>query len=30
LIPAPAGECWQVVSVESEEDGQTRLVCDPC
>ena len=30
LIPAPAGECWQVVSVEPEEDGQTRLMCDPC
>jgi hypothetical protein len=29
LIPAPAGECWQVVSLEPE-DGQTRLVCDPC
>jgi hypothetical protein len=30
LIPAPTGECWQVVSVEPEEDGPTRLVCDPC
>jgi hypothetical protein len=30
LIPAPAGECWQVVGVEPEEDGQTRLMCDPC
>ena len=30
LIPAPAGECWQVVGVEPEEDGQTRLICDPC
>jgi hypothetical protein len=30
LIPAPAGECWQVVAVEPEEDGPTRLVCDPC
>jgi hypothetical protein len=29
LIPAPAGECWQVVGVELE-DGQTRLTCDPC
>jgi hypothetical protein len=29
LIPAPAGECWQVVAVEPEE-GQTRLRCDPC
>ena len=30
LIPAPAGECWQVVAVESKEVGPTRLVCDPC
>ena len=30
LIPAPAGECWQVVGVEPEEDGRTRLMCDPC
>jgi hypothetical protein len=30
LIPAPAGECWQVVGVEPEEDGPTRLMCDPC
>jgi hypothetical protein len=30
LIPAPAGECWQVVGVDPEEDGQTRLICDPC
>jgi hypothetical protein len=30
LIPAPAGECWQVVGVERDEDGQTRLMCDPC
>jgi hypothetical protein len=30
LIPAPAGECWQVVSVAPEEDGRTRLMCDPC
>ena len=29
LIPAAAGECWQVVAVEPE-DGQTRLRCDPC
>jgi hypothetical protein len=29
LIPAPAGECWQVVSVEPEGDP-IRLVCDPC
>jgi hypothetical protein len=30
LIPAPAGECWQVVDAEPEEDGPTRLMCDPC
>jgi hypothetical protein len=30
LIPAPAGECWQVVDAEPEEDGPTRLTCDPC
>jgi hypothetical protein len=30
LIPAPAGECWQVVSVEPEGDDPIRLVCDPC
>ena len=30
LIPAPAGECWQVVSVRSEENGLTGLMCDPC
>jgi hypothetical protein len=30
LIPAPAGECWQIVGVEPEEDGPTRLMCDPC
>jgi len=30
LIPAPAGECWQVVGLEPEEGGPTRLVCDPC
>ncbi len=30
LIPAPAGECWQVVVVEPEEDEPTRLMCDPC
>src|SRR6266516_6809439 len=30
LVPAPAGECWQVVDVEPEEDGPTRLMCDPC
>ena len=30
LIPAPAGECWQVVRAEHEEDGPTRLMCDPC
>jgi hypothetical protein len=30
LIPAPAGECWQVVGVEPEEDRPTRLMCDPC
>jgi hypothetical protein len=30
LIPAPAGECWQVVSVKPEEDRPTRLMCDPC
>ena len=30
LIPAPAGECWQVVDVEPEEDRPTRLTCDPC
>ena len=30
LIPAPASECWQVVSIAPEEDGPTRLICDPC
>jgi hypothetical protein len=30
LIPAPAGECWQVVRVEPQEDGPSRLLCDPC
>jgi hypothetical protein len=30
LIPAPAGECWQVVNVRLEEDGPIRLTCDPC
>jgi len=30
LIPAPAGECWQVVAAEPEDDGATRLMCDPC
>jgi RNAse (barnase) inhibitor barstar len=30
VIPAPAGECWQVVHARSEESGPTRLVCDPC
>jgi RNAse (barnase) inhibitor barstar len=30
VIPAPAGECWQVVDARSEESGPTRLVCDPC
>src|SRR5947209_5455905 len=30
LIPAPAGECWQVVDVEPEENGPARLTCDPC
>ena len=30
LIPAPAGECWQVVAVAPDEDGPTRLMCDPC
>lgn len=30
LIPAPAGECWQVVNVSPEEDGPVRLTCDPC
>ena len=30
VIPAPAGECWQVVNVRPEEDGLTGLVCDPC
>jgi len=30
LIPAPAGECWQVVGVEPEEDRPTSLMCDPC
>jgi hypothetical protein len=30
LIPAPVGECWQVVAAEPEDDGTTRLVCDPC
>ena len=30
LIPAPAGECWQVVSVRPEDDGLTGLMCDPC
>jgi len=29
LIPAPAGECWQVVAMEPG-DGPTRLRCDPC
>jgi hypothetical protein len=30
LIPAPADECWQVVSIASEDGGPTRLICDPC
>ena len=30
LIPAPAGECWQVVAVEPDEGGPARLMCDPC
>ena len=30
LIPAQAGECWQVVSVRTEDDGPTGLMCDPC
>jgi len=30
LIPAPAGECWQVVEAGPEENGPIRLVCDPC
>jgi len=30
VIPAPAGECWQVVSVEREEDRPASLICDPC
>jgi hypothetical protein len=30
LIPTPPGECWQVVGVEPEGDGWTRLMCDPC
>jgi len=30
LIPVPADECWQVVSIVPEEDGPTRLICDPC
>jgi hypothetical protein len=30
LIPAPAGECWQVMRLEPEEGGPTRLMCDPC
>ncbi|MEN3312527.1 MAG: hypothetical protein V7645_1856 [Actinomycetota bacterium] len=30
LIPAPAGECWQVVGVGPGEGGPTRLMCDPC
>jgi hypothetical protein len=30
LIPAPAGECWQVVRAEPDEDGLTCLMCDPC
>ncbi len=30
LIPAPAGECWQVVGLEPEEAGPARLQCDPC
>ena len=30
LIPAQAGECWQVVGVGPEKDGLTRLMCDPC
>ena len=30
LIPASAGECWQVVSVRPEDDGLTGLMCDPC
>ena len=30
LIPAPAGECWQVVAVEPEAGAPTRLMCDPC
>jgi hypothetical protein len=30
LIPAPAGECWQVVGIEPEGGRPTRLLCDPC
>jgi hypothetical protein len=30
VMPAPAGECWQVVNVSPEEDGPIRLTCDPC
>jgi len=30
LIPALAGECWQVVSVRPEGDGLTGLMCDLC
>jgi hypothetical protein len=30
LIPAPAGECWQVVAMEPDEEGPARLLCDPC
>ena len=30
LIPAPAGECWQVVRIEPKEDGPAHLMCDPC
>jgi hypothetical protein len=30
LIPAPVGECWQIVAVEPDEDAPTRLMCDPC
>jgi hypothetical protein len=30
VMPAPAGECWQVVNVSPEGDGPIRLTCDPC
>jgi hypothetical protein len=30
LIPAPVGECWQIVAVEPDENAPTRLLCDPC